>query len=575
MNTDASSYNLLDEPWIELTTASGTTRFVSLVGAFEGAHEARGIAGEMPQMAFATLRLLLAILYRAYAVYATQIEDPRLARALWRGLWKQGRFDMEEITPYLEAHRDGFYLIDSDRPFFQTANLVYTDKAEKEYGPIAELMPDVPKPDKHLFSMRSPEGSSSLSMEEAARYLVLAQAYDIAGIRTPVVGNTHVNKGKVYAPKGAVGTGWCGAIGGTFLEGNNLFETLLINFVLFDKRNDNGCLLGIDGDIPPWERESPSPDLTQVDPCGPAQMLTWQGRRIRLVPDESRSRIVGAVICYGDITNAIDKQDCEMMTPWRASLTQQKKLGLAHIPWLPRQHDPRRSIWRGLAALLSVENEHATGAKQDLRPGIVRWIGSLIDDGVLDQSYRLSICAQGMSYGAQNSAYEDAVDDSINMYALMVRSDAAAVEKCVEVVEQTEEAVNRLSDFVAEVEMAHGDKRRYDKFTDAVASAVKDDMRERAYDELDGLFRARIARFTADVDPLAYCNQWRADVLKILLDLSDEYLASTGASLFEERINAKTGKPFSAGSASAKLRVVLARILPSKAGSDDVSRNDE
>ena len=123
--------------------------------------------------------------------------------------------------------------------------------------------------------------------------------------------------------------------------------------------------------------------------------------------------------------------------------------------------------------------------------------------------------------------------------------------------------------------MAHGDKRRYDKFTDTVASAVKDDMRERAYDELDGLFRMRIASFTADVDPLAYCNQWRADVLAILLDLSDEYLASTGASLFEERINAKTGKPFSAGSASAKLRVVLARILPSKAGNGDVSQDAE
>lgn len=563
MDTNVSSYNLLDEPWIELTTANGGTRSVSLVEAFRTAHEATGITGEMPQMSFVTLRLLLAILYR---VYAYPIEDTRLARALWKQLWNRGCFDMEEISSYLESHRDGFYLIDSSRPFFQTANLAYSGKAEGTCSPIAELMPDIPKPGKFLFSTRSLEGASSLSMDEAARYLILAQGYDIAGIRTPVAGNTHVKSGKVYAPKGAVGTGWCGAVGGTFMEGNNLFETLMLNFVLFDRRNDRGCLLGIEGDVPPWERESPSSDLIQVDPCGPVQMLTWQGRRVRLVPDGERSKITGVVICYGDVTNAIDKQDCEMMTPWRASQAQQKKLGTAHVPWLPRQHDPRRAIWRSLAPLLSAESDHS----EDLRPGVVRWVNSLVDEGAINQSYRLSIHAQGMSYGSQSSAYEEAVDDSVNMYALMACSDSTVVEKCVEVVEQTEEAVKRLCDFVSEVEMAHGDKRR-----DATASAVKDDVRERAYDELDGLFRMRIAGFAADVDPLEYCNQWRSDVKKTLWSLADDYLVSTGASLFEERVNEKTGKSFSAGSSLAKLHVMLSRVLPNESKSCIASQDVE
>lgn len=570
MDTSTSFFNLLDEGWIELSGVAGESSPVSLVEAFEKAHEATGLAGEMPQMSFALVRLMEAILYRAYAV---PIEDARTARVLWEELWRRGRFDMEEIGSYLEGCRDGFYLIDSARPFFQTAGLSYTDSAGKQYDPVAELMPDIPKPGKFLFSKRSPEGAAALALDEAARYLVLTQAYNIAGIKTPVVGSTHANKGKVYPPKGSVGTGWCGAIGGTFLQGSNLFETLLLNFVLIDNRNDNGCLLGIDGDVPPWERENPPSDLLQIDPRGPVQMLTWQGRRARLVPNDERTKIVGVVMCFGDVTTAADKQDCEMMTPWRESIAQQKKLGTAKAPWLPRQHEPRKALWRGLPALLAAKGGSSAESSVDLRPGIVRWVNDLVDHGMLDQSYRLSIHAQGMSYGPQSSVYEDTVDDSIDLYALMARGDAGAVGKCVEVVGQAEDAVRSLSNFVAEVEMAHGDKRRYDKFTDATATAVKADMQDRAYDELDGLFRARIAGFSADIDPLSYCNDWRREIRRILLGLSDEYLISTGASLFEERVNAKTGKAFSAGSASAKLRRILARILPSGEEGGDASQD--
>lgn len=52
-------------------------------------------------------------------------------------------------------------------------------------------------------------------------------------------GNTHVNKGKVYAPKGMLGTGWLGGIGGLYAEGRNLFETLMLNWVLYDTKFDS------------------------------------------------------------------------------------------------------------------------------------------------------------------------------------------------------------------------------------------------------------------------------------------------------------------------------------------------
>ncbi len=200
-----------------------------------------------------------------------------------------------------------------------------------------------------------------LSFAEAARWLVFLQAYGTAGIKTPVVGNTHVNKGKVYAPKDSVGTGWLGAIGGIFLQGDTLFQTLLLNWVFYDKPQDAGHgLLGNESDLPAWEWELPSSpaDIVEAyrDPSfgiGPAALMTWQSRRVRLIPDEEGSSVVGVVCCYGDILRPINMQFAETMTRWRESTAQQKKLGTAAraldaLPARPRKGALARP---GVAAL--------------------------------------------------------------------------------------------------------------------------------------------------------------------------------------------------------------------------------
>ena len=117
-------------------------------------------------------------------------------------------------------------------------------------------------------------------------------------------GNTHINKGKIYPLKGFLGTGWLGGIGGVYAEGANLFETLMLNWVLYDDRYDLEYyrLFGNVNDIPVWEKdEVPSADMDdQSSFAGPVQAMTWQSRRIRLVPNEERTRVIGVVNCYGD-----------------------------------------------------------------------------------------------------------------------------------------------------------------------------------------------------------------------------------------------------------------------------------
>ena len=546
---EKEAFNLCDEAWIPVLMSDGSERALSLRETLLRAKDIRAITGEMPQMSFALLRLLLAILYRVY-----EAEDAVRADVLnlWEDLWDQGEFDAEEVEAYLEDTYDGFYLF-GEAPFYQTPDLAYADG---HVDPVSTLMPDVPKREKYLFAMRAPQCVASLSYAEAARYLLLAQAYDTAGIKSPVESNTHVNKGKVYAPKGAVGTGWCGAIGGVCLEGKNLFETLMLNWVLYDDFSERRVALGVPGDLPPWERLSAGPDLLTRDPVGPVDMLTWQSRRIRLIADPDARTVTGVMICYGDITTAVDKQQVEGMTAWRGSEAQQKRLKTTHVPFMPRLHQPGQALWRGLPAMLVSSQAVSKTDSADLRPGVVRWVELLEEEGIMSDSYPLTIHAQGMTYGTQSSVFEDGLDDRINLHAVLLRHDAGAQRMVVELVEHTEQAVKELVRFVQRVEACEGDKRRYDSVSDAQASAVRSSVREHAYDELDGLFRNRVAHFTPEVEPEAYGNAWHRDTKAVLWSLARSYLSSSGADLFSERGTMTPGR------ALLFLRSSLAKILP-------------
>lgn len=547
MDKQTMTFNLLSEPWIQVEMLDGSVRKVGLEELFFEAHTIRGLAGELPQMQFVTLRLCEAILYRALGAPDASEEE---LLGLWQDLWERGAFPHDDLSFYFSACREGFDLFGS-RPFYQVAGLSY---ASGEVSPIGVLMPDVPaKADKTLFAMRSVKHAGTLSFDEAARYLLVAQGYDISGIKTPVVGNTHINEGKVFSPKGLLGTGYCGGMGGTFIEGSNFFETLMLNWVLFDDHGESQGLFGVEGDLPPWERTDIGADMAQYDPVGPVQTLTWQSRRIRLVPSEDGSCVKGVVLCYGDAMRPIDNQGIEMMTPWRKSEAQQKKWSLPYVPRMARKHDPNKSIWRGLSSLLAYENTEPSD-QSDLRPGVVRWIERLEDKGILEKGTALTIHAQGMGYGKRDGFFADGIDDAISLHAIMLRHDSEATVKTLEVITQTDAAVGALVRFIQNVSIARGDKRRYSSLRDSAANVARQDVATRAFDELDGLFRDRIARFAPCIDPYAYSISWMQEVHKILWRIAEDYLSESDISFF-------SGGAIPPGRALELLRLRLNKLL--------------
>lgn len=523
-------YDLRYRHWIPIERIDGTADVVSIQDALVEAHGIRRISGEIPGEGLALLRFLLSLVYCIYS--PSEDAGEKEQKDCWEKIRSEGHFDVCKINEYLADYPNEFDLFDDEHPFYQIPGLTYM--GEKEFDPVSELMLDVPKPEKFLFSMRSPEHLNSLPFDLAARYLIVAQAYHTAGIKTPVVGNTSARSGKAYAPKGALGTGWCGALGGIYLEGQSLFETLLLNFVLF---LSNVSVI-VPDDYAPWEREVPPADTCQREPTGPIDLLTWQSRRIRLVPSEDGFCVNGVVISYGDVLIPANKQRFEMMTGWRESKQQQKKLGTATVPLMPVAPDTTRALWRGLPSLLVL----ADGGK--FRPGVVRWMSEL-QDAQSAENWRLNVrvVCQGISYGTQSSVVDDAITDSVDLCATLLRKDSEAVLKMLDVIERTDQAVGALVRFVQNVERAQGDKRRYDSFSDSAAQASREDIREGAYDALDALYRSRIAEFPdGGVDE--YCLAWRKEAQAVLRRLANAYVSRRHVSYFSEHNNVSVGQAF-------------------------------
>lgn len=163
-------FSLLDEPWVQVIYKDGRPAEIPLRQVFSDAANIKELSGDIPQQKFPLIRLFLAILYRAYCVINTDADQ---MRELWKEIFFSSRhFSSEIMGRYFDKWEDRFYLI-GERPFFQVPDLEYA--SQKPYSPVSEIIADVPKPDKFLFSMRSMDAVDSLSFAEASRWLMFMQ----------------------------------------------------------------------------------------------------------------------------------------------------------------------------------------------------------------------------------------------------------------------------------------------------------------------------------------------------------------------------------------------------------------
>lgn len=374
------AFSLLKEPWICVIRADGGPAKLSLTEVLTQAHQIRDLAGESKTQDSAMLRLLLAVIYAVFSRVneqglAEEVETVREALRRWAALWDLGEFPQEPIQNYFAQWQERFWLFHPERPFYQIPELQgTTNPAKKLNGALVESSNKT-----QLFSLWNGERKNRLTYDEAARWLVFLQGFGDTAAKKP-------------SPK----LSWLGSIGLIMAKGESLFETLMLNLVLWKDGTERW-----EEGVPSWEEELPKEKLREISiPYNQAALLTVQCRRVLLQREDAWvTSYVEAAGDYFPKENAF----CEQMTLWDGIKERGQIIG-----YRPRAHQPSRQMWRDFSVLMG----------QDVRkPGIVAWIGLLKARKKLAKSKMISFQISGVKYGNMYCGIVDEFSDQLQMYS--------------------------------------------------------------------------------------------------------------------------------------------------------------
>ena len=513
-----SSFNLIDRQWIPVTMRDdGRECEMSIAQVLEDADPILQIEGDMPLQRFTITRFLLAIMYGTFNhdfVTKSGAHVP-FGERLWRKLFQEGshgEFARKRISSYLQRYHDRFDLFDSRQPFYQVADL---HTSNNTVSGLEKLILDMPNGEP-FFTTRIGEGLSTLDAAEAARWLITAQAFDPSGIKSGAVGDDRVTNSKGYP----IGTAWCGNLGGFLVEGESLWQTLMLNFVSEEVLGNTYPGITWANDKPEWER----PALTSAIEVGydqskesvgatryfhgPATLLTWQSRRIRL---RHQGEVVDSVVlANGDRIKPQNAYCYEMMSGWRRSEAQKKKLG--DIVYMPRLHDPARALWRGLPLLTAADSDGGSvnGPADYLRPFVLDWLTKL---KISDVPVRLH--AYGVSYGPQEAVVDSTIDDALDLNLVVLTTTNPHMGQMIEsAVDMADQGVNAFRYFAATVAQAQG----------LDVSAPRKNAGDIAYSAFDRAFRDWVRQIDTETDLTSARDAWSEQAKSLLLRLERKYM---------------------------------------------------
>lgn len=508
MESDMSpEFNLLREPWIAVLTREGAREDVSLCDAFRRAPEFRCLAGELPAQDTAVLRLLLAVLHSVFRDFGDEYE----ALDVWKELWDVGEFPYEKIERYLKQYEDRFWLFHPETPFYQAPGLDKRDKGDV-FGPfsVAKLNGELSESDNkvRLFPQRSRDEKTSLSHAEAMRWLLYFNGF------AETFGKLEA-KGKTSKSDPSVGVGWLGKLGLISAVGDNLFQILMLNFVLLD---DNDVLW--ENGKPIWELPVNLRERNAITlPASQAELLTLQSRRILLVRSGGeRDRVISCRFVSGDIFPQ-EEAFSEQMTTWRYSKQPRDKTER----YRPKPFQPSVQLWRDFAWLTAQGSGHM--------PGVVRWLKYLNEvkdekgESILPVSH-FRFQTSGISYGNMQAVITDVFSDSLSFNAaLLSKLHQDWVRRIIEELSVTDSLVWEVGALAQNIAKASGIKDGRTRGEDG--RAVRDEAKTQAYYRLDEPFRQWLESIDPEIDDTGEkmdkkCGEWWDRSKAIVRDLGRE-----------------------------------------------------
>ena len=382
-------FNLLEEPWIRVMKKDCTIEECSLTQVLVNSHEYLRLSGELPTQDVAILRLLLAVLHTIFYRVDVEgkedpIEDEKQALQRWSELWEAKHLPEKPIHDYLKHWKDRFWLFHPEHPFYQVPaaerGSEYT--AAKLNGELSESSNKT-----RLFPTRAGKGKECLSYAEAARWLLYLNGFDDTSAKPKAKG--------LPSP----GAGWMGKLGLIWAQGDNIFETVLLNLVLLNESREVWS-----DPSPVWEREKPkNAERTEIAiPDNQAELLTLQSRRLLL--ERGEGNVIGYHLLGGDFfskNNAITEQ----MTMWNRVKGKKNELPYDQ----PKRINPDRKMWRDFCVI--------TGSGEEYRiPGVVAWITTLQNTRILNRNRIIRFRMAGIQYGDKDFFVEDVLSDHLDFH---------------------------------------------------------------------------------------------------------------------------------------------------------------
>ena len=384
-------YNLLDEAWIPvLRKDTGKVEEVSLLTLFSQAQEYYALAGEMETQDFAVLRVLLAVLVTIFTRVDAEgepydylmLDETKGARLIlkepvdevdaddymdaldetWKTIWEQHRFP-EVVCQYLEAWRDRFYLLDDTYPFFQVTKQDLKKRLPEGKGTTAlnaksfagkqiNRLISESNNKEAIFTPVVGNNKSRMSEAELTRWLITMQGY---------VGTS--DKGKFPSDEKVTNSkGWLYDIGGIYMEGDDIFETLWMNTMLHHVGDERYTLAP---QTPCWEY-CPSVRLDEILQGTPqnnlASLYTVWSRAIYIPTDWTAKKDVSiGAIKLPEIEH--ENAFIEPMTLWSLTTRGRHKNKI-----IPLVHQSEQALWRSFGLLVADRNN-----PQTVRPGIIEY----------------------------------------------------------------------------------------------------------------------------------------------------------------------------------------------------------
>lgn len=357
----APAFNLLDEPWIPVRFADGTTRELGLLELFERSRVIEALAEPSPPEFVALHRLLLAITHRALVAAVGHWNDDD------RASWFDAGLPAGALRDYLSQWRERFWLFHPTHPFMQVAALAHDDATRGNVKPwttisLAHASGDTPVVFDHSVSGNIAAIEARHALTLLLGYLQFIPGGLVQALRTADKGGPLANSLAVVP------------------QGSNLEQSLL--FGLHPPMHD-------DSDLPAWERPAPTIEDLRRTPTlatGAIDRYTRLARAILFLPENvGRGWVVANVWFAAGIALADDANDLDPFTPYRVTDD-----GLVAVRFVEG-----RAFWRDLGALLPTP---ATGNDNSIGPRSVS-LACRLESLLLAKQGHLTFAAAGVSSG--------------------------------------------------------------------------------------------------------------------------------------------------------------------------------